>query len=109
MSLQVSRDLADDRRVSLRGELDTFNARDLVETLVPLARQGGDLSLELSQLAFMDSGGIRAILLLTRALGDGSELLLISPRNDVARVLELVGAATFPKVRILPDPSESRP
>lgn len=37
MARFVDRDLANGRRVCLRGEIDTFNARDLVETLEPLA------------------------------------------------------------------------
>jgi len=104
MSLNVDRDLADGQHVRLRGELNTFNARHLVQTLEPLARQGGDLSLDLSHVVFADSGGIRAITLLAKALGDRGELLLISPGGEMARLLELTGMATYPNVRVLTEP-----
>jgi anti-anti-sigma factor len=109
MSLSVDWDLADARQVRLSGELDTFNARDLVEALAPLVGQGGPLSLDVSQVAFVDSGGIRAITLLAKAMGDRGELILVSPKGEVARLMELVGIATLPNVRILPGPEAVEP
>src|SRR5438093_2254506 len=57
MSLSMEGDPADSKHVCLRGELDTFNARDLVEALKPLVRQGRGLSLDLSQVTFVEGFG----------------------------------------------------
>jgi anti-anti-sigma factor len=91
--------------VALRGELDLAGVDDLlaaVEAVPPGAR----VMLELRELAFIDSSGIRAFMTLdTRARSEGWTLLLADPQDVVRRVLAL--CAFDDRVEILDRASES--
>lgn len=67
--------------LALSGELDTFGS----ETLAPWLT--GDVILEMSDVTFIDSNGIRTI---ARALRT-CQLVIRNPSNAVNRVLEIVG------------------
>ena len=69
------------------------NAADAQKRMLRLdVRRGGQLVLDLSELTFMDSTGIRLILQASqRALMQGAELVVVRPPDTVMRVLELVG------------------
>jgi anti-sigma B factor antagonist len=85
------RNVRDSHVVSLHGELDVASADGLFNSLVELA--GSTLVVDLSDLAFMDSSGIGAIVrarsrIKTKELGD---LVLTRPGAIVRRTLEIVG------------------
>ena len=85
----------------LTGELDISNATEVVERLGPIAKQQGDLRLDLSGLSFIDSSGIHAIVKLSKEMTGSRRLLLASPSPAVARALRLVRVDTFPNVEIV--------
>ena len=100
MTLEVIPDEHDPRRARLIGELDLATADALVTEVGNLAAQGsGDLVLDIRELSFVDSTGIRALIGISNGLGDGS-LVLEGPTAGVRRVLELVRADSFPNLRI---------
>jgi anti-anti-sigma factor len=72
---------------ALVGELDMLSAEACLETLSGPARTG-ELWLDASSLTFVDSSGIRTLVMLGR-LGDG--IRLSSVRPNVRRALEIVG------------------
>jgi anti-sigma B factor antagonist len=85
------RNLPDIHVVSLHGELDLASADGLSNSLVELA--GSTLVVDLSDLTFMDSSGIGALVrarsrIKTKELGD---LVLTRPSAIVRRTLEIVG------------------
>ena len=89
-----------DGRFRLAGELDLAVSTDLVEALRPAVERGGDVTLDLSALRFLDSRGVWAFVAISRGLGDRGTLMLSFPGGEVLKVLELVGADRFPNVTI---------
>ena len=88
------------RTFRLEGELD------VAETEVFLAGVGdiagrGDVVLDLRELAFIDSSGVRALLLLADRLHDDDVLILQNTGPAVRRVFDLVALeATRPSIRV---------
>jgi anti-anti-sigma factor len=74
--------------ITLRGELDMLATVEL-ETV--LDRCGDDVvALDLRDLVFLDSAGLRTILLAReRMLGDGRRLVLVRGSRAVQRVFEI--------------------
>jgi anti-anti-sigma factor len=91
--LEMSTDTAGDSvHVILRGELDLASAEQADETLQAAEAQGAMLVLDLSQLTFMDSTGLRLILrAVRRCRENGRRLKLISAPPPVQRVFTLTG------------------
>jgi anti-sigma B factor antagonist len=79
--------------LALEGELDVANATEAYKRMVRLdLRRGAQLVLDLSELTFMYSTGIRVILQAEQyARMHGAELIIVRPPDRVMRVLELVG------------------
>jgi len=89
------RNLRDIHLVTLHGELDVASAEGLSNSLVELA--GSTVVADLSDLTFMDSSGIGALVRArNRIKADGlGELLLTRPVEIVRRTLEIVGLDTW--------------
>lgn len=100
MAFSVEPQEGDGRRFRLVGELDLATAAVLIERLEPVAAQEGDLRLDLSELAFIDSSGIRSLLILSESLGSRGLLVLQSPAEPVLRTLELVGIGQAENIEI---------
>jgi anti-sigma B factor antagonist len=82
-------------RVALVGELDIAVADAVEDRLRQLREQGREVRLDLAQLDFIDSSGVRAIVLgLKYARQDGTELE-VDPRVSptVQRMIEVMGIA----------------
>jgi anti-sigma B factor antagonist len=77
----------------LAGDLEVGNAEALRERITALSEQTeGGVILDLGELEFLDSTGIRALLLAQRDLAaGGGELVLRNAQGPVQRVLELTG------------------
>jgi anti-anti-sigma factor len=84
----------------LVGELDLATSPILTEQLLPLAADDGDLRLDLSGLAIIDSSGIRSLLILSESLGTRGHVILLSPDEPVLRTLQLVGIEQAENIEI---------
>lgn len=80
--------------VALVGEADVTNAAALREVLeAEVAKRPQMLIIDLSGLRFMDSSALHAILSANRTMDrQGAVLALASPRDPVARMLQLTAA-----------------
>jgi anti-sigma B factor antagonist len=80
--------------VALAGEADVTNAAALRGALeAEVAKRPQTLIIDLSELRFMDSSALHAILTANRALDrHGGVLALASPREPVAKILRLTAA-----------------
>jgi anti-sigma B factor antagonist len=80
--------------VVLAGEVDATNSDELYGVLESVvAQQPRLLVVDMSELSFMDSTGLRMLLRSSRALDQqGGVLALAAPQVSVARVLELTRA-----------------
>lgn len=85
----------DPRRYRLVGELDLSCVEELSEGLQRQVAAGGDLTLDLSELTFIDSSGIRALFRLNAQLEDGT-LILERSSPFVRRVMGVVGVGGSP-------------
>ncbi|HWD72028.1 MAG TPA: STAS domain-containing protein [Actinomycetota bacterium] len=92
------------RTVRLIGELDASNAEEFLGNLLPQIQGGGDLVLNLAELSFVDSMGLRSLLRLARVLENTGKLLLDSPQRAVARTIELVGLEQAPNIAVVGGP-----
>lgn len=88
----------DDGGFKLSGELDLASARELRQVLLFDAAARGTLRLDLSELTFMDSSGLSAILDHARARNGAGPVVLVDPTPPVARVLELMSLDQHPGI-----------
>jgi anti-anti-sigma factor len=80
--------------VSLAGELDPATAPDLQARLLELAADPAvnRVVIDLAQISFLDSAGLRVLVSANEALRSRSaELVLRGPSANVRRVLEVTG------------------
>jgi anti-anti-sigma factor len=87
--------------VTLRGELDLASIDALQERLTDV-EQGSPrrIVLDLSELSFIDSSGLRMLLLADgRARESGRELVLTQSTDPVQRVFEMTGARDLLRFR----------
>jgi anti-anti-sigma factor len=82
------------------GELDIATSPQLLDTITEHAPFEEDLRLDVHDLRFLDSQGIRALLRLTELVGEGRLLVLVGASPEVRRILDLVQLDTAPGVRI---------
>jgi anti-anti-sigma factor len=79
-------------RVLMRGELDRATAPLMTETLRRLGARGERVLLDLDELAFIDMGGLRAVLAaVADASNDGWSLALTTGSRPVRRLFGMVG------------------
>lgn len=84
------RDVGNLHLVSLCGELDMDTAEGLSDWLI--ASSGSTVVVDLSEVTFMDSSGISAIVVAQNHMAEhGHCLVLTRPRPFIRRTLELVG------------------
>jgi anti-anti-sigma factor len=91
------------RGFRLVGELDASNVTSLSEAIQPEIERGGDLTLDLAGLAFMDSTGIQVLVRTAQGLEGRGNLILVSPGNLVRRILELIPVQKLDNVKIVGD------
>jgi anti-sigma B factor antagonist len=89
------------RGFRLVGELDASNVTSLSEAIQPEIERGGDLTLDLAGLAFMDSTGIQVLVRTAQGLEGRGNLILLSPGNLVRRILELIPVQKLDNVQIV--------
>lgn len=80
--------------VSLEGELDLASMTRIEEHLISIdVREPSKIVVDLSGLTFIDSSGLRVLLLAdARARQHGYELVLLPGQESVQRVFEMTGA-----------------
>jgi anti-anti-sigma factor len=79
--------------IKLAGELDSATCGDLVECFEQLlAGAPGEIAVDLGEVTFIDSAGLRAIIVIERTAGERDiELTIRSPTGPVAELLQLTG------------------
>ena len=82
--------------VHLKGDLDIATAPLLREGLLGVLADGsGDVTLEMSELSFIDSTGLSVLVgAFKRAQENGRHMMLRSPRPAARKVLEISGLDT---------------
>jgi len=80
-------------RYTLRGDVDQSNADRLLGRLIGVLEDGRPfLELDLADVSFMDSSGVRALILVNRAAQErGGAFLILRPSPPVVRIVQLAG------------------
>jgi anti-sigma B factor antagonist len=106
VSFQVVSDQAGDG-LRLIGELDIAATDALLEEVDTFATRDGsrDLRIDLAELTFIDSSGIRALLKAAQRIG--GNVVLLSPSPTVARILDIVRADSLPGLDIRAEGDDS--
>jgi anti-sigma B factor antagonist len=78
-------------RVTVTGELDLATADDLDARLATLAELGRPVLLDLRPLTFMDSSGLRALMVARERAERGWQLQIVAPEGDAREVLRISG------------------
>jgi anti-anti-sigma factor len=80
-------------RYALKGELDMAGGESLVRRVTELAAAtSGPIEIDMAQVAFIDSSGVRALLRLHEAaVSSGRTMRVRSLSPDVRRLLDLIG------------------
>jgi anti-sigma B factor antagonist len=88
--------------VWLEGRLDANTFTDLDEALrdiTPMVDNEGTLVLDLSQLDYISSAGLRSLAQLRKQMNDrGARTLLLNPQPQVKKVFEIVKAVPVKEV-----------
>jgi anti-anti-sigma factor len=84
----------------LAGELDLFTSSKLTLALADVDAMD-PIHVDLSELTFIDSAGIGAILTFAGSRTDSGRVVLVNPSEPVRRALEIAGLDQHPAVEIL--------
>jgi anti-sigma B factor antagonist len=96
------------RGFRLSGELDLSNVPQFDQDLEPELVRGGDITLDLSELRFLDSSGLRAVIRAALSLEGRGRLVLAAPSEGVQRVLALAGLERLSSLVVQPDTTDGR-
>ena len=93
-------------RASLSGEVDLSTVEEVEEKLrAAIDGEPGLLVMDLRDVTFLDSSGLRLVLRLNREFsGEGRRFVVVQGERRVAKVFELTGA--HEELEIVDDPSE---
>lgn len=93
--------LANGTGIKVEGEVDLANAHELSEALANISVES-EIHLELAELSFIDSSGLRVILAFAESLNGAGPLVILNPSPAVARLLEITATDSHPKVEVRP-------
>lgn len=80
----------------LQGEFDIVGAQLLRRAAARFIPTGGAVVVDLSEVTFIDSTGVSALVGLARRCSEhGGSARLVGPRRSVARVLDMTGAGAL--------------
>jgi anti-anti-sigma factor len=82
-------------RLTLKGDLDLSSAPQLEARLAALRPLWRPLTMEVSDLSFVDSVGLRSLILASRAAIEdyGGPVKLVGCRNALGKLLEITGVS----------------
>src|SRR5688572_7826957 len=88
-------------RVALAGRLDTHSYAELDRQLAPLLESGGlrSLVLDLAELEYISSAGVRSILKARKAMAQhGGKVLVANPQAQIQKVFDVVRAVPMNEI-----------
>jgi anti-anti-sigma factor len=87
-------------RYRLSGELDMASADTLRNALQPVVQSNGHLVLDVEDLTFIDSSGLRALVQLSAQMNGAAPLVLTQVSPSVRRLLDIVGLEALPGIQV---------
>lgn len=84
------------------GEIDFANSPELAELLKPLGTSAGPVTVDLSDVTFIDSNGLHALLeFATHSLNGTGPLTIANPSRTALRVMDIVGMTKLAHLRVV--------
>jgi anti-anti-sigma factor len=90
----------DPRGLRLKGELDLASIPDIDSPLRALVEEGGDITLDVSELRFMDSSAVQLVIRAVQGLDGRGRVILDQPVATVRRLIEVMGLDRFENLEI---------
>ncbi len=82
--------------INLTGEINGRNAPDVQDQLLPLARPGSRLLLNMSGVSYMSSAGLRTLLMLYRQINNQSGCVFLSNLQEmIQEMMSVTGFLDF--------------
>jgi anti-anti-sigma factor len=95
----LSLGIAPDGAIMVVGELDMASADDFMKAATWIIERRHEVVLDIAELSFIDSAGLRAIVRLAEeACPHG--IVLRSPTAQTLRLLDVLGIEDFPRIRV---------
>jgi anti-sigma B factor antagonist len=88
------------RSFRLSGNIDASNAANVADALEPYFQEEGDVTIDLSELEFIDSVGLGVLVTATKGLRGQGKLILENPQHTVARAIELAGLMSISNLEV---------
>ena len=88
--------------IAFSGEIDLAVAEEVSSALQAWVGAGGPVTVDLSEVTFMDSTGIHAVIEAAKALGDRGCIIIHGAHGGIQKVLELTMLDEVPNVHIIP-------
>ena len=93
-ALNVER-MDEPRGLRLEGELDLATVGEVEAALQELTREGGDITLDVRELRFMDSSAVQLLIRTLQSLGERGRVTLLRPMSSVRRLIDVMGLNRF--------------
>ena len=77
--------------VELKGRLDTSTSPELEMEMIPMLKGVTELTMELAELEFITSAGLRVLLQAVQIMKDQGEMTVTNPNEEVREVFEITG------------------
>lgn len=85
--------------VELSGEIDAKNAKDVQDQVLPLAQTGARILLDMSNLAYMSSAGLRMMLMIYRTVDSNQgKIVLVGLSQNLQDMMSATGFLNFFKL-----------
>ena len=95
MNIQIET-LEDITLVNLIGDLDANTAPQVQERVLPMAKISGKVLLNMAQVPYMSSAGLRMLLHLYRQVGeDDGQVVLVGLVEEIRETMEVTGFLGF--------------
>lgn len=85
----------------LHGELDMANEQEFAAAFGQVLGSGGPITVDMRQLRFMDSSGIKVIVAAAKAAPDDC-IILHGVHDSVRKIVEMTGIDQLPGLHVVP-------
>ena len=82
----------------LEGKLDTITSKDLEEVLVNSTDGVTELIIDLKELSFITSAGLRVLAVAQKMMKRQGRLVIRDPQPDVQEVFDMTGLSNFMEI-----------
>lgn len=81
--------------VKIQGRMDTITAPELLKRFQELPDKATDIEIDVADMAYVSSAGLRVLLMMYKSLEDKTRFKLLNVNNDVKEILEVTGFDQF--------------